>query len=139
MLMIKVICGKKGVGKTRALVDSANSFLASASGDIVFISGKKQLMHDLSHKIRLINLYEFPVNISSSCTFLGFICGIISANYDIKEMYIDDLVSIVKNNPDALREMFDGMKEISEKFNIDFHVSIEGDPDSMPDFVKECY
>jgi hypothetical protein len=139
MLMIKVVCGKKGVGKTRALVNSANSFLSSASGDIVFISGKRQLMHDLSHKIRLINLSEFPINISNSCTFLGFICGIISANYDIKGMYIDDIVSIVKNVPEGLKEMFDGMKEVSEKFHIDFHVSIEGDPDSMPDYVKECY
>jgi len=47
MLMIKVVCGKKGVGKTRTLVNSANNFLSSASGDIVFISGKRQLMHEL--------------------------------------------------------------------------------------------
>lgn len=139
MLMIKVICGKKGVGKTRVLVDSANDFVSSAPGDVVFIDGSSQLMYDLNHKIRFINLSEFPVNISSSCTFLGFICGIISEDYDIKGVYIDDIACVVKEPPEELAELFDGMKKLSSKFNIDFYVSIEGDPDSMPEVIKECY
>jgi len=82
MLMIKVVCGKKGSGKTRALVDSANSFVSTALGDAVFIDGSSQLMCDLHHKVRFINVSEFPIDISSSCTFLGFLCGIISSNFD---------------------------------------------------------
>lgn len=38
MLMIKVVCGKKGVGKTRTLVDSANSFVSTALGDAVLLT-----------------------------------------------------------------------------------------------------
>ncbi|MFZ5988191.1 MAG: hypothetical protein ACOYWZ_13835 [Bacillota bacterium] len=137
--MIKVICGKKGVGKTRVLVDSANSLASTDSGDVVFIDGSSQLMYDLNHKVRFINLSEFPVNISSSCTFLGFICGIISEDYDIKGVFIDDIANIAKDNTDSLRELFDGLKKLSDKYSIDFYVSLEGDPDSMPEFVRECY
>lgn len=139
MPMIKVICGKKGVGKTRVLVDSANSLASTDSGDVVFIDGSSQLMYDLNHKVRFINLSEFPVNISSSCTFLGFICGIISEDYDIKGVFIDDIANIAKDNTDSLRELFDGLKKLSDKYSIDFYVSLEGDPDSMPEFVRECY
>ncbi|WP_265444632.1 hypothetical protein [Acetivibrio straminisolvens] len=139
MLMIKVVCGKKGVGKTRTLVDSANSFVSTALGDAVFIDGSSQLMYDLNHKVRFINVSEFPMDISSSCTFLGFICGIISGNFDIKWVYIDDLIRIVRKLPDEMKELFEGFNDISEKFNVDFYVSIEGDPDSMPEFIKECY
>lgn len=139
MLMIKVICGKKGVGKTRTLVDSANNFVSSALGDAVFIDGSSQLMYDLNHRVRFINVSEFPVDISSSCTFLGFICGIISGNFDIRWVYIDDLIRIVKKLPNEMKDLFDGMNELSSKFDVDFYTSIEGDPDSMPEFIKECY
>ncbi|GAE86836.1 hypothetical protein [Acetivibrio straminisolvens] len=96
-------------------------------------------MYDLNHKVRFINVSEFPMDISSSCTFLGFICGIISGNFDIKWVYIDDLIRIVRKLPDEMKELFEGFNDISEKFNVDFYVSIEGDPDSMPEFIKECY
>ncbi|HOM01707.1 MAG TPA: hypothetical protein PLH43_02625 [Acetivibrio sp.] len=137
--MIKVVCGKKGVGKTRALVDSANSFVSTAFGDAVFIDGSSQLMYDLNHKVRFINVSEFPIDISSSCTFLGFICGIISSNFDVKCVYIDDLIRIVRKLPNELKDLFEGFNELSEKFNVDFYLSVEGDPDSMPEFIKECY
>ena len=137
--MIKVICGKKGVGKTRALVESANDIVNSSLGDIVFSSGRRRLMYDLNNRIRLTNLFEFPVDFSSSSTFLGFVCGIISANYDIKAVYIDDLACIIDDVTDGLDEIFDGINKISSKFNIDFYISVEGDPNSMPDYVRAYY
>jgi len=52
---------------------------------------------------------------------------------------MDDLIRIVRKPPHEMKELFDGFNELSEKFNVDFYVSIEGDPDSMPDFIKVCY
>jgi len=137
--MIKVICGKKGVGKTRKLVEAANNLASSSNGDVVFIDGSSQLMYELNHKIRFINLSEFPVKISDVCTFLGFICGIISENYDISGIFVDDLSRMIDREPEALKDLFDGMVKLTSKFNVDFYLSLEGDPDSMPGFVKEYY
>ncbi|TYQ15631.1 UNVERIFIED_CONTAM: hypothetical protein Cloal_2102 [Acetivibrio alkalicellulosi] len=139
MLMIKVICGKKGVGKTKVLVDLANSLVDTSLGDVVFIDGSSQLMYDLNHKIRFINLSEFPVNISGSCTFLGFICGVISENYDISGIFIDNITKVANEETNVLKELIDGLKELSTKYSVDFYISLEGDPNSMPDFIKECY
>ncbi|HOA97791.1 hypothetical protein [Acetivibrio saccincola] len=141
MPMIKVICGKKGVGKTRVLVDSSNSLVEICTGVVAFIDGcrRSKLMYELNHKIRYINISEFPVKIDSSDVFLGFLCGIISANYDVNGVFIDDITTIVGNDVDGLKKLFEGIKEISDKYNIDFSISIEGDPNSMPEFIKEYY
>jgi Cdc6-like AAA superfamily ATPase len=139
--MIKVICGKKGVGKTRVLVDSSNSLVEICSGVVVFIDGnsRSKLMYELNYKIRFINISEFPVKMNSSCVFLGFLCGIISANYDVNGIFIDDITRIVGNDVDELKKLFEGVKEISDKYNIDFSISIEGDPNSMPEFIKQYF
>src|SRR5690606_31295966 len=118
MPMIKVICGKKGVGKTRVLVDSSNSLVEICTGVVAFIDGcrRSKLMYELNHKIRYINISEFPVKIDSSDVFLGFLCGIISANYDVNGVFIDDITTIVGNDVDGLKKLFEGIKEISDKY-----------------------
>ena len=133
--MIKVIYGTKGMGKTKTLVDTANSLIAKSSGDIVFIDDSSQLMYDLKHEVRFINVAEFPVVGASG--FLGFICGIISENYDIDSMLIDGVNYIVKENIASLSEFFSGLKQLAEKYDIDFYVSANGDPENVPEFIKE--
>jgi len=49
-------------------------------------------------------------------------------NFDVKWVYMDDLIRIVRKPPHEMKELFDGFNELSEKFNVDFYVSIEGDP-----------
>ncbi|MDQ2087148.1 hypothetical protein RBH29_11995 [Herbivorax sp. ANBcel31] len=137
--MIKVICGKKGVGKTRVLVDSSNSLVDTCSGDVVFIDGSSQLMYELNHKIRFINLSEFPLQVSGSFIFLGFLCGVISGNYDISGVFVDNVSKVIGEDNDELKKLFDGINKLSDEYNIDFYMSIEGDPNSMPEFIKEYY
>lgn len=58
---------------------------------MIFIDDDNRAMYDLHHDIRFINLSEFPV--SSACEFIGFICGLISNNYDIEKIYIDGILT----------------------------------------------
>jgi len=133
--MISVIYGKKGSGKTKTLVDTANNLIGSASGDVVFIDDSNQLMYDLKHEIRFINVSEFPVD--SSAEFLGFVCGIISENYDIEGIFIDGLTYIVKDELSRLEPFFNNLKNVAQKYNIKFYISINGNPETMPDYIKE--
>lgn len=137
--MVKVICGKKGTGKTRVLVENANNLVSKNSGDVVFIDGNGRSMYDLGHKVRFINISEFPVEINKACSFLGFLCGMISEDYDIKGVFVDDLIGVIKDETSAMKGFFEEIEKLSSKFNIEFYFSIEGDPESMPGFIKAYY
>lgn len=133
--MIQALVGGKGTGKTKTLVSMANKALSNSKGEIVFISGEKRTMIELNHQIRLINLRDFEIK--DLKMFYGFLNGIIAQNYDVERVYIDGLLEFIKEDGDGLGEFFDDVKSISNKFNINFIISMNGDPRSVPAFLKE--
>ena len=133
--MIKVMYGKKGIGKTKVLVETANSFASNCTGDVVFIDYSDQLMYNLKHKVRFTNISDFPIK--SSSEFLGFICGIISEDYDIKYIFIDQLNYIIKDSEASLEKFFNELQKISTKFGIEFYIGMNEEGEGMPDFIKE--
>ena len=130
--MIKVFFGKKGYGKSKMMVDSAND-LVGKKGDVVFIDDDNDLMVKLQHQIRFVNISEFPIDTARSLA--GFICGLISGNYDIDTIYIDGLTYILKDQLASLEEFFQVIDGISKKFNVDFFFSINGDNVDFPEFL----
>ena len=60
--MIKVICGKKGSGKTKKLIENANNAVAKSSGNVVVIEKGLKLTYDISHKARLIDTDAYSIN-----------------------------------------------------------------------------
>ena len=133
--MIKVFYGKKGSGKTKAIVDSANRMSSEGTGDVVFIDDSNQLMYDLKHKIRFINVSDYPV--AGHAAFTGFICGVIAEDFDIEGIFIDGLTYILKEKVENLKVFFDALEQISSKFNVKFFLSINGDPGTVPEYLKE--
>jgi hypothetical protein len=133
--MIKVIYGEKGMGKTKILIDTANKIAQEAKGDVVFIDDSTQLMYDLKHKVRFVNVSEFPPMGSEG--FFGFICGILSQNYDIEGIFIDGLNYITKKKAADLELFFKNLHEIVEKVNIDFYITINGVNEELPVFLEQ--
>lgn len=133
--MIKVIIGQKGTGKTRRMVDMANKAIAESKGEIVFVNGDNRHMIDLKHQIRFINAKEFGVKELNM--FYGFLSGIIARNYDTDQIYIDGLLDTVSGDlAEIERFMFD-IKKLSDKFDIHFIITMNGNPESAPAFLKE--
>ena len=133
--MIKVIYGEKGMGKTKILIDTANKIALDGKGDVVFIDDSTQLMYDLNHKVRFVNVSEFPpLGIDG---FFGFICGILSQNYDIEGIFIDGLNYITKKKAADMELFFKNLQVIMEKANIDFYVTINGINEELPEFLKQ--
>ena len=90
--MIEIICGEKGKGKTKVLLDKVNSSVATAAGNVVYLDKSQKHMYELNNKVRLINVIDYPV---TNCDeFLGFICGIVSQDHDLEEMYLDSFLTI---------------------------------------------
>lgn len=134
--MIKVVFGTKGVGKTKYLIEDIHKSLPDSKGDIVFIDSSNELITDLRHEVRLVNISEFPID--SLCSFYGFISGLIAANFDIVALYVDRLDMIAEKDPDY-HKFFERMKELNKKFNVRFVFSISGNIKDIPDDIQKEY
>ena len=133
--MIEIICGEKGKGKTKELLAKVNSAVANASGNIVYLDKSQKHMYELNNKVRLINVMDYPIE---SCdAFLGFLCGIVSQDHDLEEMYLDSFLTIasIKDNEDMTRAM-EKLSVISDKYNVKFVLSVSANADALPESAK---
>ena len=133
--MIKVFYGRKGTGKTKQMLENANTIVNSSDGTVVYIDDSSELSVKLSYKIRFVNVHDYPV--FGSEALLGFLCGITSQNYDIETIFIDGLTYIIHQNPESLKEFFDGLDKISTAMNVNFYISINGDEAAIPEFIQK--
>ena len=134
--MLKLLIGKKGTGKTKVLIDSVNVAANEANGNVVFISNDTgRNMYDIKSKVRMADTSEFEID--SWKEFLGFVCGIISSNFDITNIYVDGVLKIVKGTLDGFEDFLKDVDAISKKFNIDVMISVSMDVNDAPEYLKE--
>lgn len=133
--MIEIICGEKGKGKTKELLDKVNSAVGTQSGNIVYLDKSQKHMYELNNKIRLINVTDFPID---NCDeFLGFICGIVSQDHDLDEMYLDSFLTIASiDDENGITKAIEKLDVISEKFKVKFVLSVSRDINRLPECAK---
>ena len=132
--MIEIICGEKGKGKTKQLIDKANSAVDSISGNIVYIDKDAEKRFELSNKIRLINLSEYEVY--DSHELMGFICGILSQDYDLEEIFLDSFLKLSNLKDDEIEEAMVKLKEISDRLNVNFVLSLSKKPEELTEYTR---
>lgn len=132
--MVEIIAGAKGKGKTKYLLEKVNGALAQATGNIVYLDKNQKHMHELSNKIRLINVKDYPI--SNRDEFLGFICGIVSQDYDLQEMYLDSFLTIANLDDDQVANTIDALEAISERFQGKFILSVSKNEADLPESAK---
>ena len=134
--MVEIIAGKKGKGKTKYLLDKVNTSVENASGNIVYLDKSQKHMHELSNKVRLINVGDYPI---SNCDeFLGFISGIVSRDFDITNIFVDGIFKIVgSHNLDGFESFLNRLETMSQKFEITFVISVSIDAETAPDYIKK--
>ena len=133
--MVQLIVGNKGKGKTKHLLDKVNTEVQHVSGNIVYIDKSAKHMYELNNKIRLINVNDFLID---NCDeFLGFICGVISQDHDLEEMYLDSFLTIASIDSDELlNHAIQKLDVISEKYNVKFILSVSKDESKLTDIAK---
>ncbi len=132
--MVEIIAGEKGKGKTKYLLDKVNESVKSASGNIVYLDKSQKHMYELSNKVRLINVTDFPV---TNCDeFLGFICGIVSQDHDLQEMYLDSFLTIANIEDGQINHAIEKLDIISEKYNVKFVLSVSRNEADLPECAK---
>ena len=132
--MVEIIAGEKGKGKTKYLLDKVNDSVKSASGNIVYLDKSQKHMYELNNRVRLINVTDFPVE---NCDeFLGFICGIVSQDHDLQEMYLDSFLTIANIENGQINHAIEKLDIISEKYNVKFVLSVSRNEADLPECAK---
>ncbi len=129
--MVQLIVGEKGKGKTKILLDRVNEAVDEVKGNIGFVDKDLSHMYELKNSIRLVNISDY--SISNADEFVGFISGIISADHDLEELYIDRFLKVsfldsIESSADFLRKL----DTISSKFNVKVTISLSGGKDELP-------
>lgn len=133
--MIKIVASEKGEGKTKQLIEMANESVKKSKGHIVFIDSSNRYMYELNHKIRFISTTDFPL--MDYHEFYGFVCGIMSEDHDIDEIYFDGLLKLAHLNVKESQVLLDKLKSISDKYNVRFVISISCETKKLPENLKE--
>ena len=133
--MVQLILGKKGKGKTKHLLDKVNTEVKTVSGNIVYLDKSTKHMYELNNKVRLIDVSSYMI--SSSDEFVGFICGIISQDHDLQQMYFDSFLKIACQEDGEVEDIIRKLDVISQKFGVDFVLSISLDESEIPDSLKD--
>ena len=133
--MIEIIAGEKGKGKTKELLAKVNHSVAAASGNIVYLDKSQKHMYELNNKVRLIDVSRYMID---NCDeFLGFLCGIVSQDHDLEEMYLDSFLTIAfAETDDEIQHAIEKLDIISEKYNVKFILSVSRDESRLPECAK---
>ena len=108
-----------------------------AVGDIVFVDDDTRYMYDLPHEIRFVNAGEYGVD--SPEMFLGFLCGMLTQNFDISTVFVDAFMKLVRVPADQLEVFFTRLNAVSEAHHVTFIISASVDDAVAPDFMKQYF
>ncbi len=133
--MVKLIIGNEGTGKTLKLLDLANNAIKDAKGHLVYLDKSTRHMYEINNKVRLIDVSEF--NFSSIDEFYGFVCGIISQDRDIEQLYFDSFKKLGKFEVSEIGAVLDKFDKLSEKCGITFNMAMSVDEADIPDSYKD--
>ncbi len=133
--MIHVIMGLKGSGKTKKLIDSIKDAVVNAHGDVVCIEYGQKLTYDLPHKVRLVDSKEY--GISNPDMLKGLLSGLHAGNYDITNVYIDNLYKTIGNDRAAGEEFLLWCAKFAEANFMEITVTVSDDPAAASEEVKK--
>ena len=132
--MVQLIVGRKGKGKTKQLLDKVNSEVKVVSGNIAYLDKSMAHMYELNNKVRMIDVSQFMIE--SPEEFIGFVSGIISQDHDLQQMYFDSFLKISHLEGQDISAVVEKLSKVSEKFNVDFILSVSMDESAIPEALK---
>ena len=91
-------------------------------------------MHALDNKIRLINVYDYPIR--SYNAFIGFLCGIISQDYDLEYMFLDSFLKLAHLEGQDISSALVELEQLGQQYGVTPVLSISMDAQDLPEFAQ---
>lgn len=132
--MVKLIVGRNGMGKTKTLIEECNLASERSNGLVVCLEKGKKLTYDIKHEVRLIDVTEY--NVTGFHTLLSFTSGIMAANYDVTDIFIDSALKIGAEKVENMELFMTGIKSLSERFNVNFYITSSCEEDELTADLK---
>lgn len=134
--MIKLFFNEIGSGKSKKLMELANSDIKEIKGTAVFIDSSDKKMFNIDSKIRFVSMKDYPI--TSYNEFSAFICGILANDYDIEKMYVDNFSKIIKEfDVNSLAIYLEDLNILSSKYNVKLFINVHDEGEEVPDKLKE--
>ena len=133
--MVRLIMSGKGEGKTKQLMDIMTAAAETDNGCMVCIEAARSISFNLRHQTRMIDAGEY--SLGNFEALRGFISGLYAGNYDISQIFIDNLLKIVKNaETKDIEKFLIWMDSFGESCGIKFTVTVSADPEQATDVMK---
>lgn len=133
--MIKIICGPKGSGKTKRIIDLANSAVAEAKGHLVFITDTKRYMYDVHRTIRFIDVSDYAV--AGEEALCGFVKGVIAGNYDNEYIYIDGVARVAGKSLAEMAQLFYMLERVADRRDLKVYITCSCAEEELPEYAKK--
>ena len=133
--MIHLIMGLKGSGKTKKLIDAINAAVEDAHGDVVCIEYGKTLTYDVTYKVRLVDSKEY--GISSAEMLKGFLSGLHAGNFDITNIFIDNLYKTIGKDKAAGEDFIIWCAKFAADNNMEITITLSEDPAEASEALKQ--
>ena len=133
--MIHLIMGLKGSGKTIKMRDSIEAALATASGDVVCIEYGKTLTYELNYRVRLVDAKEYGIN--SSDMLKGLLSGLHAGNFDITNVYIDNLYKTIGSDRAEGEAFIAWCADFAAANNMEITITVSDDPALASEEIKK--
>lgn len=132
--MVQLIVGNKGKGKTKHLLEKVNLQVKETKGNIVYLDKSTKHMYELNNKVRLIDVSQYMI--TNHDEFVGFICGIVSQDHDLEQMFLDSFLKIACLENEDITPVIEKLEKISQNYGIDFALSVSMDESELPEALK---
>ncbi len=133
--MIQIIMGLKGSGKTKKLINAINEAVAGAQGDVVCIEYGKKLTYDVNYRVRLVDSQEY--GISNPDMLKGLLSGLHAGNFDITNVYIDNLYKTIGTDRAAGEEFLLWCAKFAEDNKMNITITVSDDPANASEEIKK--
>lgn len=133
--MLRLIVGEKGSGKTRKMVDMMNNAVGKTPGKMVCIEKSQKLMFDLNHAIRLMDTESYKID--SFKNLYGFVQGVLASDYDIHEIFIDDIFKICGTDMETFAVFIEKLLCVNKDREISYTINATCNEKDLPEKLKE--
>lgn len=133
--MVKLILGVKGTGKTKKLIDLANSAMEATNGAVVCVEKGTKLIHEVKYQIRLVDTDEYLV--TDAHALYGFLSGICASNSDVTDIFVDSALKICGNNVDEFVAMVKELDIFTQNHKVNIVMTSSIPAEEIPEDIKK--